>query len=98
MCRPSLAIDGSSNVWVVNSGGDNGAPVDNNVTEFNFSNNKKITYAAGIGWSLPRDIAIDGSGKVWIINDKDGMFGSNGITEFVGVATRVTTPLVGQLK
>ena len=81
-----LAIDGAGNVWTANNGGDS-----NSVSEFNSSGNP-ISGANGYvsnGLIEPYGIAIDGSGNVWVASDNT----SGPLTEFVGAATPVVTPL-----
>jgi hypothetical protein len=48
-------------------------------------------YTGG-GLNGPLGIAVDGSGNVWVANYK-----SKSITEFVGAATPVVTPMVANL-
>ncbi len=85
---PLLATDSSGSVWLANFGdksiselGSNGIPVSPAGTGF-----------AGAGLNLPAGIAVDASGNLWVVNNGDG---SNSITEFVGVAAPVKTPLFG---
>jgi hypothetical protein len=44
------------------------------------------------GLNLPTSVAIDGSGDTWVANN-----GSNTISEFIGVATPVVTPIMAGL-
>jgi streptogramin lyase len=86
-----IAIDGAGNVWIANF------------------RNVSITELAGAGTATPGAalspagglgadaalleayaIAVDASGNLWISN-----FGSNILTQFVGVAVPVKTPLMG---
>jgi streptogramin lyase len=90
-----IAIDGAGNLWVTNYNFFGS----NTISEFN-SSGTAITGAAGFnGDSLPGGnfapyaIAIDGSGNVWITNHAD----SGPITELVGAATPVVTPIVANL-
>jgi hypothetical protein len=82
----AIAIDGAGNAWVGNDG-------DNTISEL--SN-------AGAGISPPpgyvpaginevNGIAVDGSGNVWITDPSAGL--GNQITEVIGAATPVVTPL-----
>jgi hypothetical protein len=41
-----------------------------------------------IGVHTPHGLAIDGAGNVWVTN-----FTANSVTEFVGLATPVVTPI-----
>ncbi len=95
----AVAIDGSGNVWAAN-------PDMSDLSEFN-SSGVPITLYEGYGYCVsfygclegvltqPSGLAIDGSGNAWLPN---GYFGANSITEFVGVATPVVTPLVANLR
>ena len=82
-----VAIDGSGNVWVGNQG--------YSISKFN-SSGTAISgphgYAAA-GLVHPNAIAIDGSGNVWA-----GNYSDESITEFVGAATPVVTPVVANLR
>ena len=82
-----VAVDGAGNVWVANFGG--------GLSEFNSSGNPVSGSGAYLGSGVhgPFSIAIDGSGNIWA---PDG----NGytITEFVGAAAPVVTPMVANLK
>ena len=39
---------------------------------------------------MPFSVAIDGAGNLWVTN-----FGNNSVTEFVGLAAPLKTPLIG---
>ena len=45
------------------------------------------------GLGQPDSIAIDGSGNVWIVDNEDG-----NVTELVGAATPVVTPIAAAVK
>jgi streptogramin lyase len=86
-----IAVDGSGNVWLTDFDG-------NALSELEGANGshpgQAISPASGFGTdanlSLPYGIALDSSGNIWISNS-----GSNSITQFLGLATPVKTPLVG---
>ncbi len=80
-----LAIDGGGNIWTANYGGDS-----DSVSEFN-SSGVAISVPNGyVGTGLfPYSIAIDPSGNVWVANKS----ASQPLTEFVGAAIPVVTPL-----
>jgi NHL repeat len=88
----TIAVDGSGNLWVSNYRG-------NSITELAGASatappGTPLSPAAGLGahaaMVLSYAIAIDASGNVWVTN-----FGSNTLTEFVGLAAPVRTPLIG---
>jgi hypothetical protein len=90
-----IAIDGAGNVWVANRGSTNLiAPFPpSSISEFNSSGaaiSPSTGYQAGLNLSLR--LAIDGSGNVWVSNAT-----LNTVTQFVGAASPVVTPIVGIL-
>jgi len=93
-----IAVDGNGTVWVTNYRGGSftelaGAGSANHGTALSPSTG----YGADVNLVEPFGIAIDASGNVWISNfDSVPAQGQQGtITEFVGLATPVNTPLVG---
>jgi hypothetical protein len=76
----SLAIDGSNQVWVTNTGG--------TLSVFNSSGAVTPTTGYTVGTTSPTSIAIDISGNVWIANS-----GNGSVTKVLGAATP-TVPLV----
>lgn len=59
------------------------------------TNNAAISGSGGYtasGLNFPTSIAIDGSGDTWVANN-----GANTVSEFIGVATPVVTPIVAGL-
>ena len=84
-----IAIDGSGYVWVTNA--------DTNSVSKLSNAGAAISPARGYtggGFASPYGIAIDGSGNVWAANSYNGY---NSVTELVGAATPVVTPLVANL-
>ena len=82
-----IAVDSAGNVWVANEGS-------HSISEFN-SGGTAITGSNG--YQLPttaitRELAIDGSGNVWVTS-----YDVNILTEFVGLASPVVTPVAANL-
>jgi streptogramin lyase len=88
-----IAIDGLGNVWVANAG-PAGTP-GKSVTELNNSGAAFSPSTGFIGGAMssPFSLAIDGSGNVWVSNNS-----SNSVTEIVGAAAPVLTPLALAVK
>ncbi len=82
-----LAIDGASNVWVANAV-DSVTELANDGTPISPS-----TGYTGGGLFSSAGIAIDGSGNVWVANE-----GTSTLTEIVGAAVPVVTPLATALR
>jgi hypothetical protein len=87
-----MAIDGAGNVWVSNF-------VDNTGTKGALSEftNKGAALSPATGYASsglhwPLGVAVDGSGDVWTANQ-----GSNFVTELIGAATPVVTPIAAGL-
>lgn len=81
-----IAIDGAGNVWAANNGGNA-----DSISEIS-SAGVAISGANGyvnLGMFAPYGIAIDGSGNVWVASDDN----VGPLTEFVGAAVPVVTPL-----
>ena len=83
----SIAIAGDDSVWIANT----------NSTLANLANNgtplsPNAGYTGG-GLSTPTGMAIDGSGNIWVANT-----GDSSLTEFVGAAAPVVTPLATAVK
>ncbi len=87
----SIAIDGSGNVWVANF-------YAYNLSEFSSSG---AALSGSNGFEDPdyfySGIAIDASGNVWAANGSNAIGQPVGLTELVGAATPVVTPLVANL-
>lgn len=86
-----IAIDGAGNAWTTNYRGPT-------ISEFASASaslpGAALSPAAGFGPDARLleafAVALDASGNVWVTN-----FGSNTLTEFIGMATPVRTPLLG---
>jgi hypothetical protein len=86
-----IAVDGSGNVWVANYRGPS-------ITELAGATatvpGAALSPTAGFGPDASLleafAIAIDAAGNIWVTN-----FGNNTLTEFVGLAAPVKTPLLG---
>ena len=79
-----IAIDGLGNVWVANKYADC-------ISEFN-SNGNALSPPNGYtsaDLNGPYGVAVDPSGNVWVTTDN----GSASLTEFIGLAAPVVTPL-----
>jgi len=89
-------IDGNGNVWAANSG-------NNSITELNSSgspisgSNGYIGGTSGTNLNGLYGIAVDGAGNLWVTNNGGGSVEGISITEFVGAASPVVTPVVGNL-
>lgn len=90
-----IAVDGAGNVWVANRGSTATAPPypDSSISQFSSAGiaiSPSTGYLAGLNISVA--LAIDGSGNVWTTNSN-----LNTVTEFVGAASPVVTPVVANL-
>jgi len=84
----SMAVDGLGNVWVVNSGA-------NTLSAFSTAG-VALSGAPGYGSSVlqnPYGVAIDGEGSVWVMNLGSASTSTYTITQMVGVAAPVVTPM-----
>jgi streptogramin lyase len=85
-----IAIDGAGNVWVANF-------IGNSVAELAGANAALLSPDAGYGLDAPLDdpygLAIDASGNLWLSNS--GSTHANTITQLVGLASPMQTPLLG---
>jgi len=82
----SVALDGADTIWVAN------AVAAGSVSAFTQAG-VALTPATGLGLAnAPMGIAIDASGNVWTANS-----GNNTLTEFVGLAAPVVTPIAARI-
>jgi hypothetical protein len=94
-----IAVDGKGTVWVANYRSPAGSY--SVMSELAAANSAKPgqLLSPAIGWGgdagmlEPFALAIDAGGNIWITN-----FGSNTVTEFVGMAAPVKTPLLGPVR
>jgi streptogramin lyase len=85
-----IAVDGLGNVWVANNAGKSVTELNNSGAAFS-----PTTGFLGGAMNSPFSLAIDGSGNVWVSNNATG---SNSVTEIVGAAAPVVTPLALAVK
>lgn len=92
LVRPQgIAVDGAGTVWVANYQG-------NSLSELGSSTSATadmlLSPSTGFGADAsllaPYGVAIDASGNLWVTNS-----GKNTLTQFIGVAAPVKTPLAG---
>jgi hypothetical protein len=89
-----IAVDGAGNAWVVSDHG-------SSLAEFASASSARpgtlLSPAAGLGADAkllePYSVAIDAAGDIWVSN-----YGNNTLTEFIGVAAPVKTPLLGPVR
>ncbi len=79
----AVAVDGAGTVWTANYA------TAGTLSAFTFGG-ALVTPASGLGsLSQPTNLAIDGSGNVWVTS-----MGDSSVTQFIGLASAVATPLV----
>lgn len=89
-----IAIDSAGNAWVLSEHG-------SSLAEFAGASSTKagavLSPAGGLGTDAkllePYALAIDAAGNIWVSN-----YGSNTLTEFIGAAAPVKTPLLGPVR
>lgn len=89
-----ITVDGSGNAWVASERGPS-------LAEFSSaaSTNRGTLLSPSSGWGAdanllePYSLAIDAAGNIWVSN-----YGSNTLTEFIGMASPVKTPLLGPVR
>jgi hypothetical protein len=86
-----IAVDGAGAVWVANYRGNSVSEI---AGSFSSSPGTFLSPSIGLGTDAglfdPYGLAIDGSGSIWVTNSAN-----NTLTQFIGVATPVKTPLAG---
>lgn len=81
----SVAVDGAGNVWFADY-------LFGSISELSSGGaalSPSAGYTAG-GLATPYDLAVDASGNLWITN-----FNGDSVTEYIGIAVPVKTPLIG---
>jgi streptogramin lyase len=87
----SLAIDGAGVVWVANyHANDFSAFTAASGGAASTALSPSIGFGLDAGLASPFGVALDASGDVWLTN-----FASDSVTQFVGLASPVKTPLLG---
>lgn len=91
-----IAVDGAGNVWVTNY---RGASISELQGARAAQPGAPMSPAAGFGSDAsliaPYAVAIDSSGNVWVSNQGQNPAKQFTITEFLGAATPVKTPVIG---
>jgi streptogramin lyase len=89
-----IAVDGAGNAWVVS---EHGSSLAEFASASSASPGAVLSAAGGLGTDAkllePYAVAIDAAGNIWVSN-----YGSNTLTEFIGVAAPVKTPLLGPVR
>ncbi|MGA3031981.1 MAG: NHL repeat-containing protein [Terracidiphilus sp.] len=86
-----IAVDGGGTVWVTNF-------LSNSISEINGASSSAagtfVSPSTGFGTDAsilqPYGLAVDASGSLWVSN-----FGNSTLTQFIGVAAPVKTPMTG---
>ncbi|SNT41972.1 Serine protease, subtilase family [Granulicella rosea] len=81
----ALAFDGSGVLWIANA--------NNTVSAFTGAGIPVSATPYSVSIPAPTSIDVDGSGNLWITNA-----GDNSVTEMIGVATPVVTPIAAAVK
>ena len=87
----ALAVDGGGTVWVANGSA-------NTISEIPLASAGGVGESGTIGYGLaaltnPYKLAVDASGNLWVMNLGTRVAGSGTITQVVGVASPVITPV-----
>lgn len=87
-----VSFDGAGTLWLASQGGGSIQPSVLPVAPSLLSSNSPNYLASPSLSSGPLRVAVDGSGNVWVL------LANNTVTEYVGVATPVVTPIALGLK
>ena len=86
-----IGVDGAGSVWVTNYLGNSLSEISGSLSAVPGT---FLSPSGGFGTDAsllqPFALAIDASGNIWVSN-----FGNNTLTQFIGVASPVETPLIG---
>jgi streptogramin lyase len=90
----AVAVDGAGNAWIATERG-------SSLAEFASASsaNPGALLSPSSGWAPdaqlvePYGLAIDEAGNVWLTN-----YGNNTLTQFIGLAAPVKTPLLGPVR
>lgn len=86
-----IGVDGAGSVWATNYLGDSLSEISGSSGA---ASGTFLSPSGGFGTDAsllqPFALAIDASGNIWVSN-----FGNNTLTQFIGVASPVETPLIG---
>jgi hypothetical protein len=89
-----IAADGAGNAWIVS---DHGSSVAEFASASSANPGAVLSPAGGLGADAkllePYAVAIDAAGNVWVSN-----YGSSTLTELIGAAAPVKTPLLGPVR
>ena len=94
-----IAVDGKGTVWVANYRSNTGLSSVLSELAGASASSPGTLLSPSTGWGgdagmvEPFAVAIDASGNLWVTN-----FGTNTLTEFVGLAVPVQTPLLGPIR
>jgi sugar lactone lactonase YvrE len=89
----AIAIDGAGNAWVTIAAGAGSARVAE-MTSAGVALSPNVGFSGG-GLAYPVGIAIDSAGNVWVANSNQDGNANNSVTEIIGAAVPVKTPLIG---
>ena len=92
-----IAVDGAGNIWVTNYGSDPGSLSElagsNAASPGTFLSPNTTGFGSDASMLGANRLAVDASGNIWVSNT-----GYDTVTEFIGAAVPVKTPLVGPVQ